>query len=367
MEFVPGGSLARLVKTMDCALGEEQARAYIRQVLRGLEYLHEHGIIHRDIKGDNVLVDTAGGMCKISDFGSSKKTHATFGGSTSSGGVGGPARGAAQTIAGTPNWMAPEVITCQGVLGDHAAKADVWSVGCTSIELLNRGQPPWPTFSSQWAAIYHIGNATGPPEGIPDFLSEACLDFVLGCLTRDPVARQSVAMCLQHRWIIGPAMLSPLTEQTPPMLPVADVDPGIGKLLRATEQRMESSRMASFTEQSEQSASGSASKMRLVDASIEQPGPPQGTSAEGAGSGEAADAAVPERDKSASSGTFGILPPFGAPHGGTPGDRLAIRRSVSQLTNQSAAALSLSNVPVGAARVTVHIRSPFPTSGPLPT
>eukprot|EP00662_Eupelagonemidae_sp_cell21_P056712 gene56712-biopygen26765 len=167
------------------------------RILCGVAYLHGHGIIHRDIKGDNeafqknvfiwdekpilghnVLVDTATGLgeVKISDFGSSRVAGATA---------------AACTLAGTPNWMAPELITRPTALGAEAPKVDVWSVGCTVVdqqmnsgsanavvELLNRGVPPWPQFDSQWAALHHIAAAAGPPEGIPTSLSEPCRALV---------------------------------------------------------------------------------------------------------------------------------------------------------------------------------------------
>eukprot|EP00662_Eupelagonemidae_sp_cell21_P057000 gene57000-biopygen114652 len=84
MELVAGGSLARLVSTMDDVLAEHQG------IVNGVAYLHEAGIIHRDIKGDNVLISLADGHCKISDFGSSKSSTATAVGAT---------------LAGTPNWM----------------------------------------------------------------------------------------------------------------------------------------------------------------------------------------------------------------------------------------------------------------------
>eukprot|EP01062_Namystynia_karyoxenos_P014009 TRINITY_DN1503_c0_g1_i2.p1 TRINITY_DN1503_c0_g1~~TRINITY_DN1503_c0_g1_i2.p1 ORF type:complete len:766 (+),score=189.24 TRINITY_DN1503_c0_g1_i2:137-2434(+) len=192
MEYVPGGSLARLVRQMDDVLGEDQARAYTVQILHGLQYLHGHNIIHRDIKGDNVLIDTAGGQCKISDFGSSKNVQGTVGGTAA----------AAGTISGTPNWMAPEMIIQQGNLGRHASKADVWSVGCTVVEILNRGKPPWPPFQSLWAAVYHITHAEGLPDGIPETLSVSCRQFVEKCLIRDPVVRPSVTELLSHTWVL---------------------------------------------------------------------------------------------------------------------------------------------------------------------
>eukprot|EP01062_Namystynia_karyoxenos_P084526 TRINITY_DN9967_c0_g1_i1.p1 TRINITY_DN9967_c0_g1~~TRINITY_DN9967_c0_g1_i1.p1 ORF type:complete len:760 (+),score=160.71 TRINITY_DN9967_c0_g1_i1:206-2485(+) len=232
MEYVPGGSLARLVRQMDAVLGEAQASVYTSQILQGLQYLHDHSIVHRDIKGDNVLVDTSEGTCKISDFGSSKKhVQGTL-----------QASAAAGTIAGTPNWMAPEMITQQGSLQPAlAAKVDVWSVGCTVVEILNRGKPPWPPFQSLWAAVYHITHAEGLPEGIPETLSDSCRDFVERCLRRDPVERPSATELLSHPFVLGeePTTADSGSGSSEP----ANVDEKIGELLE------ENRRMKSMTPQ----------------------------------------------------------------------------------------------------------------------
>jgi len=90
---------------------------YIAQVLEGLVYLHEQGVIHRDIKGANILT-TKEGLVKLADFGvATKLNEADFN---------------THSVVGTPYWMAPEVIELSGV----CAASDIWSVGCTIIELL---------------------------------------------------------------------------------------------------------------------------------------------------------------------------------------------------------------------------------------
>eukprot|EP01064_Diplonema_japonicum_P035592 TRINITY_DN776_c9_g1_i1.p1 TRINITY_DN776_c9_g1~~TRINITY_DN776_c9_g1_i1.p1 ORF type:complete len:708 (+),score=92.37 TRINITY_DN776_c9_g1_i1:34-2124(+) len=187
MEYVQGGSLARLVRTIDDHLSEAQAIRYMKQVLSGVAYLHEHGIVHRDLKGDNVLVDTSEGVCKISDFGSSKNIRNLENPTI------------AKTITGTPNWMAPEMITNAGET-EHNEKVDVWSLGCTTVEILNKGKPPWPEFATHWAAIYHIANTDAIPD-IPTNLSNECQNFILRCLKRDPKERPSVAELLTHPWL----------------------------------------------------------------------------------------------------------------------------------------------------------------------
>jgi serine/threonine protein kinase len=87
--------------------------------LTGLEYLHAHNVIHRDIKGPNVLVDN-NGSCKLADFGNSKKILEES-----------DRTGNNNTFAGTFYWMAPEVIKSEG----HGRFSDIWSLGCTVIEM----------------------------------------------------------------------------------------------------------------------------------------------------------------------------------------------------------------------------------------
>ncbi|CAI5967606.1 unnamed protein product [Closterium sp. NIES-65] len=116
LEFVSGGSIHSMLEKFG-KFSESLVRVYTRQLLLGLEYLHRCKIIHRDIKGGNVLVDRDG-VIKLADFGASKVR-------------GRWARGASR-IRGSVFWMAPEVITGAG----YGRKADIWSLGCTVIEML---------------------------------------------------------------------------------------------------------------------------------------------------------------------------------------------------------------------------------------
>lgn len=97
LEYVPGGSIAFILSKFG-SFSEPLVKRYTRQILLGLEYLHSHHIIHRDIKGANILVDNAG-VVKLADFGASKKMEALM---TTTGGY--------NSLKGTPYWMAPEVI-----------------------------------------------------------------------------------------------------------------------------------------------------------------------------------------------------------------------------------------------------------------
>ncbi|XP_076883970.1 mitogen-activated protein kinase kinase kinase NPK1-like [Bidens hawaiensis] len=181
LEFVPGGSISSLLGKFG-SFPESVIRMYTKQLLLGLEYLHKNGIMHRDIKGANILVDNKG-QIKLADFGASKKVVelATMTG--------------AKSMKGTPYWMAPEVILQTG----HSFSADIWSVGCTIIEMAT-GKPPWSQQYQEVAALFHIGTTKAHPP-IPDHLSADAKDFLLKCLQKEPDLRPNASELLQHPFV----------------------------------------------------------------------------------------------------------------------------------------------------------------------
>ncbi|XP_027179059.1 MAP3K epsilon protein kinase 1-like isoform X2 [Coffea eugenioides] len=179
LEYVENGSLANIIKPNKFGpFPESLVAVYISQVLEGLVYLHEQGVIHRDIKGANILT-TKEGLVKLADFGvATKLTEADVN---------------THSVVGTPYWMAPEVIEMSGV----CAASDIWSVGCTVIELLTC-VPPYYDLQPM-PALFRIVQDDHPP--IPDSLSPAITDFLQQCFKKDARQRPDAKTLLSHPWI----------------------------------------------------------------------------------------------------------------------------------------------------------------------
>ncbi|KAK9818541.1 hypothetical protein WJX74_002024 [Apatococcus lobatus] len=182
LEYVPGGSIASLINSFG-PFEETVIKKYTRQILLGLDYLHKKKVMHRDIKGANILVNDHG-LVKLADFGASKTIESLV---TMDSGC--------KDIKGTPYWMAPEVIKQTGA----GRQADIWSVACTVIEMAT-GKPPWSQFSSQVSALFHIAASKGPPP-IPENVSPECQNFLLLCFNRSPRDRPNAARLLQHPFL----------------------------------------------------------------------------------------------------------------------------------------------------------------------
>ncbi|KJZ77023.1 hypothetical protein HIM_03344 [Hirsutella minnesotensis 3608] len=163
LEYVPGGSVQTMLNSYG-ALPEPLVRSFVRQILTGLSYLHNRDIIHRDIKGANILVDNKGTI-KISDFGISKKLEAS---NILSGANNNKHR---PSLQGSVFWMAPEVVKQTS----YTRKADIWSLGCLVVEMMT-GNHPFPD-CSQLQAIFKIGGGKAAPT-IPEHASEEAQSFL---------------------------------------------------------------------------------------------------------------------------------------------------------------------------------------------
>ncbi|GET85770.1 protein kinase, putative [Leishmania tarentolae] len=198
MEYVSGGTLTSFV-TKFKSIPLETLRQWVYQMVCGVKYLHECGIVHRDIKGDNVLV-SVDGIVKLADFGCSKAIDGVC-----------SATHGCSTMVGTPYWMAPEVIKCEA--GGYGVKSDIWSIGCTIVEMLT-GKPPWPECNSMWAAVYKIANSTGLPTEIPPDIDPELMDLLQRCFERNPKLRPTAADMLNHLFLakVTEGVTSPLEE-----------------------------------------------------------------------------------------------------------------------------------------------------------
>jgi len=167
---------------------------YAGQLLSGLCYLHEAGVIHRDIKGANVLVDdvsSAQDELKIADFGSARRLEQSNC----------TREDEFQSLHGTVFWMAPEVI--RGA--SYGRKADIWSAGCVVVEML-QGRPPWYSPADEGGAnIYHtmykIVEASAPPP-IDAAVDPALRNVLLRCLARDVSERPSARQLLSEEHML---------------------------------------------------------------------------------------------------------------------------------------------------------------------
>lgn len=183
VEWMAGGSVAMLLDKYG-PFTDHVISHYTTQVISGLIYLHDNNILHRDLKGANLLVDSSGQRLRIGDFGAAARL-----GSQNT--VPGEVQG---QLLGTIAFMAPEVLRGE----DFGKSCDIWSLGCCIIEMATT-EPPWreTNVSNHLALMYKIACSKEPPK-VPESLSCVLRDLTLNCLNMDPELRPSAHELLQH-------------------------------------------------------------------------------------------------------------------------------------------------------------------------
>ncbi|KAJ3129677.1 Serine/threonine-protein kinase 4 [Nowakowskiella sp. JEL0407] len=179
-DYCGAGSITDCMEISGTPFTEEQASVVLAAAVEGLVYLHQRGIVHRDVKCANILL-TENGDVKIADFGVAEKlTENTDGMSL---------------LIGTPYWMAPEVI--QG--HESGTQSDIWSLGISAIEMC-QGLPPLSEMAPL-RAMYKIPHLPSPTLDNEEGHSKEFLDFIAKCLEKDPAKRITAVQLMEHEFL----------------------------------------------------------------------------------------------------------------------------------------------------------------------
>jgi mitogen-activated protein kinase kinase kinase len=187
LEYCGGGSLSTLLAEFG-PLPDATIRRYTRDIVQGIRYLHGRRIVHRDVKGANVLV-AGDGTAKLADFGCSKRVKLDAAARTLR------LDESLRALRGSIPWMAPEVVRQTG----HGRKADIWSVGATVLEMAT-AKHPWPEFENNFSALFHVATADAPPP-VPDGVTVPVRGFLACCFKMDPDDRATAEELLAHSFL----------------------------------------------------------------------------------------------------------------------------------------------------------------------
>ncbi|EDO48741.1 predicted protein, partial [Nematostella vectensis] len=185
LEFCSGGALDDLMLELERGLNEPEIRAVTRQLFEGLQFLHNHKVIHRDLKAGNLLLASDGNV-KMADFGVSAKNKKTL--------------QKRSTFIGTPYWMAPEVVVTETYKDDpYDYKADIWSAGITLIELAQMVPPNHNMHPMR--VLFKIPKSDPPTFDNPNKWSNDLNDFLASCVVKNPDMRASATEMIKHPFI----------------------------------------------------------------------------------------------------------------------------------------------------------------------
>ncbi|CAJ1082668.1 myosin-IIIa [Xyrichtys novacula] len=250
LELCNGGSVTDLAKGM-LKRGDRMDEAIIAYILHealmGLQHLHINKTIHRDVKGNNILLTTHGGI-KLVDFGVSAQLTNT--------------RLRRNTSVGTPFWMAPEVIACEQQLDStYDARCDVWSLGITAIEL-GDGDPPLSDLHPM-RALFKIPRNPAPTLHQPELWSDDFNDFICKCLIKDFELRPNVLDLLQHvfiKQIVGKEKI--LQKQ---LIELIDLNQQIGVIEKTRHERIHTKRGSHMKMQSDPDEVDDLATLEVLD------------------------------------------------------------------------------------------------------